>query len=65
MSGLSFAIAFFDIGNTLASVRVTASGDRIEQIIVYPDVPPVLEALRQENVRLGVCLIAAGFRKRK
>jgi len=54
MSGLSSAIAFFDIGNTLASVRVTASGDRIEQISVYPDVPPVLEALRQENVRLGV-----------
>jgi hypothetical protein len=48
------AIAFFDIGNTLASVRVSASGDRIEQMNVYPDVPPVLEALRQENVRLGI-----------
>ena len=54
MSEASVTIAFFDIGNTLAAVRVSASGDRIEQINVYPDVLPVLQALRQENVRLGI-----------
>lgn len=54
MFDLSPAVAFFDIGNTLASVRVSSSGDHIEQMKVYPDVPPVLEALRKENVRLGI-----------
>jgi leucyl aminopeptidase len=54
MTALSNAVAFFDIGNTLASVRVSAAGNRIEELIVYPDVPPVLETLRQEGVRLGI-----------
>ena len=54
MTALSDAFAFFDIGNTLAAVRVSAPGNRIEELIVYPDVPPVLEALRQEGVHLGI-----------
>jgi bacterial leucyl aminopeptidase len=48
------AVAFFDIGNTLASVRVAATEDRIEEMTVYPDVPPVLEELRQEGTRLAI-----------
>lgn len=48
------AFAFFDIGNTLASVRVSAAGDRIEELIVFDDVPPALEQLRAEGVRLGI-----------
>ena len=48
------AVAFFDIGNTLASVRVSAAGDSIAELNVFPDVLPVLEALRREGVRLGI-----------
>lgn len=48
------AVAFFDIGNTLASVRISAAGDDIAEMNVFPDVPPALEALRQEGVRLGI-----------
>jgi bacterial leucyl aminopeptidase len=54
MTMLSNAIAFFDIGNTLASVRVSAAENRIEEMIVFPDVPPVLEELRRNEVRLGI-----------
>lgn len=48
------ATAFFDIGDTLASVTVAASGDRIERLAVYPYVPAVLEQLRDRGVRLGI-----------
>ncbi len=47
-------VAFFDIGNTLASVAVSASGDQIENLTVLPDVPPVLATLRERGVRLGI-----------
>src|SRR4051794_1031345 len=51
---LSNAFVFFDIGNTLASVRVSATGNRIEEIVAYPDTSPVLSALRDQGVRLGI-----------
>jgi hypothetical protein len=54
VNSLAGAVAFFDIGNTLASVAVSPSGDRIEQLTVYPDVPSVLRALRNQGVRLGI-----------
>ena len=54
MTNLSNAVAFFDIGNTLASVRVSATENRIEELIVFGDVPPVLRELRQKGVRLGI-----------
>jgi bacterial leucyl aminopeptidase len=54
MTDLSNAVAFFDIGNTLASVRVSAAGNSIEELIVFPDVPPVLEELRAKGVSLGI-----------
>jgi len=54
MTIVSRAVAFFDIGNTLASVRISAAGNRIEEMLVFPEVPPILEALRQEGVRLGI-----------
>ncbi|MEU9117365.1 M28 family peptidase [Streptomyces sp. NPDC048483] len=48
------AVAFFDIGNTLASVRVSADGREISDLVVYPFVPGVLEDLRDKEVRLGI-----------
>jgi len=48
------ATAFFDIGDTLASVTVAATGDRIERLAVYPYVPAVLGQLRDRGVRLGI-----------
>jgi hypothetical protein len=54
MAVLPDAVAFFDIGNTLASVRVSAAGDDIAAMNVFLDVPPALEGLRREGVRLGI-----------
>jgi bacterial leucyl aminopeptidase len=54
VSEVSGTVAFFDIGNTLASVRVSPTENRIEEITVFPDVPPVLEELRSTGVRLGI-----------
>lgn len=48
------AVAFFDIGNTLATVRVSAVGDRIQDLAVLPGVTAALQQLRQEGVRLGI-----------
>jgi len=48
------AFAFFDIGDTLALVRVSAAGNSIEEIIVLPDVLHALEELRAEGVCLGI-----------
>lgn len=54
MDALVGAVAFFDIGNTLASVVVAPSGDRIERLTVLPDVPAALAALSDRSVRLGI-----------
>lgn len=54
MHRLAGAVAFFDIGNTLASVTISSSGDRIEQLTVYPYVPGVLDELRDRGARLGI-----------
>lgn len=54
MDPLTGALAFFDIGNTLASVTISPSGDRIERLTVYPDVPGVLGELRDRGARLGI-----------
>jgi hypothetical protein len=51
---LAGAVAWFDIGNTLASVVIAPSGDRIERLDVYPDVPSVLGELTGHGVRLGI-----------
>jgi bacterial leucyl aminopeptidase len=48
------AVAFFDIGHTLALVAMSACGDRIENLAVYPYVPGVLGELRDRGARLGV-----------
>ncbi|OKI25089.1 M20/M25/M40 family metallo-hydrolase [Streptomyces sp. CB03911] len=47
-------VAFFDIGNTLARVRVSPDGRDITDLTPFPDVPAVLAALRGRGVRLGV-----------
>ncbi|CAM5404604.1 M28 family metallopeptidase [Streptomyces aurantiogriseus] len=54
MAEHSGSVAFFDIGNTLASVRVSADGTDIESLIAYPDIPPILSALHEKGVRLGI-----------
>jgi hypothetical protein len=54
VDALAEAVAFFDIGNTLASVVVAPSGDRIERLTVYPDVPSVLGQLADRGARLGI-----------
>ena len=53
MADLSNCVIFFDIGNTLASVRVDPNGKSIE-LIAFPDVPPVLEELRASGAQLGI-----------
>lgn len=47
------AVAFFDIGDTLAAVSLPGSGDRIE-LTAFPGVREVLDDLRARGVRLGV-----------
>jgi hypothetical protein len=47
------ATAFFDIGDTLASVTLSADGTQ-PRLAVYPHVPAVLEQLRERGVRLGI-----------
>jgi bacterial leucyl aminopeptidase len=49
-----FTVAFFDIGNMLASVMISSSGDRIEKLVVYPYVPGVLGEFRNRGARLGI-----------
>ena len=48
------ALAFFDIGNTLASIMNSPSGDRIGKLTVYPYVLDVLGELRDHGARLGI-----------
>ncbi|MGI8806992.1 MAG: M28 family peptidase [Acidimicrobiales bacterium] len=48
------AVAFFDIGNTLASVALSADGERIERLTAYGHVPPVLAALKERGVSIGI-----------
>jgi leucyl aminopeptidase len=54
MDGLTGAVVFFDIGNTLASVSISPSGDRIDRLAVYPYVPETLAELRERGARLGI-----------
>ena len=54
MDGLTGTVVFFDIGNTLASVAISPSGDRIEELAVYPYVAGVLVELRERGARLGI-----------
>jgi bacterial leucyl aminopeptidase len=47
--------AFFDIGNTLGSVRFSPQQPhRLERLDVYPQVPDVLQQLRDNGARLGI-----------
>jgi bacterial leucyl aminopeptidase len=48
------SVIFFDIGDTLGTVRLNAAGDRIERIRVLPGVTEVLRALSQRGARLGI-----------
>jgi FMN phosphatase YigB (HAD superfamily) len=45
---------FFDIGATLASPVLSPDHTRLIALNVYPFVPAILGALRQEGVRLGI-----------
>src|SRR5918997_1766893 len=47
--------AFFDIGNTLGSVRLSPrQPHRLKRLDVYPQVSAVLQELRDTGVRLGI-----------
>jgi phosphoglycolate phosphatase-like HAD superfamily hydrolase len=48
------AVTFFDIGDTLVSVTISPSGDRIERLAVHANVPGVLAELGARGVRLGI-----------
>ena len=61
MPGVQEAVAFFDLGNTLAAVHVSSTGDRIESLAVYPYVPRVLQDLHAQGVRLGIISNADGL----
>ncbi|PWW25057.1 peptidase M28-like protein [Geodermatophilus normandii] len=54
MDPLTGTVVFSDVGGTLASVSVSAGGDRIERLAVYPDVPGILRGLQERGARLGV-----------
>ena len=54
MDDLTGAAVFFDIGDTLASVTLAPSGDRITRLDVFPYVPGVLRALRDGGTQLGI-----------
>jgi bacterial leucyl aminopeptidase len=54
MADLSHCVVFFDIGNTLASVRVDPDGKSIAELIAFPDVVPVLKELRESGAQLGI-----------
>jgi leucyl aminopeptidase len=48
-------VAFFDIGDTLGSVRLSPrQPHRLERLEVYPQVTDVLQQLRDNGVRLGI-----------
>jgi leucyl aminopeptidase len=48
-------VAFFDIGNTLGSVRLSPrQPHRLERLDLYPQVSDVLQELRRSGVRLGI-----------
>lgn len=51
---LDEAVAFFDIGDTLATVTISIGGDRIASLSVFPNAPAVLTELRKLGVRLGI-----------
>lgn len=50
----SHAAAFFDIGDTLASVRVNPAGTAIEEMVPLPGALDALAELHTAGVRLGV-----------
>ena len=62
---ISNAFAFFDIGDTLARVRVSAAGNDIEEMIIFSGVLHSLEELRAEEVHLGILSNRGNIEERK
>jgi FMN phosphatase YigB (HAD superfamily) len=52
-NGSPSTAVFFDIGDTLATARVSAEG-RLERLVVLTGVPEVLAGLREAGQRLGI-----------
>lgn len=48
------SVFFFDIGDTLGTVRFNDAQTLIERIDVFPDVPDALRTLSQSGARLGI-----------
>ncbi len=54
MADLSHCVAFFDIGDTLASVRISADGNSIAELVIFDGIPDILRELQQDGARLGL-----------
>jgi hypothetical protein len=55
MNSPPLSTAFFDIGNTLGSVRLSSrQPNRLKRLDVYPQVSVVLQEIRRRGVRLGI-----------
>ena len=48
------SVVYFDIGDTLGTVRLNPRGDRIEEIKVFQQVPDVLRKLQERGAQLGI-----------
>jgi bacterial leucyl aminopeptidase len=47
-------VVYFDIGDTLGTVRFSPTLDHIERLDVFPDIPGVLVGLTAMGARLGI-----------
>jgi bacterial leucyl aminopeptidase len=47
-------VVFFDIGQALGEVRLAPATGRLDGLLVYPHVPPVLQRLKDAGVRMGI-----------
>jgi len=59
MTSASCTAVFFDIANTLASVRLSHAVD-VQKLIVYPEIPSLLRSFVDAGVRLGIVADAPG-----
>lgn len=53
-TGQSTPAVFFDLGDTLASIRLSGDGARVDRVIPFPFARQALEELRDLGARLGI-----------
>ena len=47
-------VVLFDIGNTLGIPRILPPSYKLERLDIYPYISPILEKLKDRNIRLGI-----------